>query len=149
MDSTEITTYQIIDVDVGDETVPCRPTKWDREIEDGEGRDKNGEHAIPTEYETTCPNCGQLIVIVANLQAAKCSECEVGTDVLLHDLFDDPFVESEMYVGPSKKVEKVEAETVAAEAENLKSKEWSEVAGDLGLDDDDEPEAVSDEVEDE
>ena len=152
MDSAEIKTYQIVDIDVGDKTVPCRPTKWDREIDDGEGRDKDGEYAMPIEYETACPHCGQLISIDAKLQAAKCSECGVGDDVLTHDSFEDPFIEPNEYKESAVKLEEEveEAEEVAAEADQLESKEWSDVAEDLGLDDDDEePEAASDDVEDE
>lgn len=55
------TCYQLIDVQIGNQQTQARPVAWDREIWDGNGNDKNGEPVKPTEFNTTCPFCANLI----------------------------------------------------------------------------------------
>jgi len=45
------------------ERIWARPTAWDGVDETGEGVDVDGRKIEPTEYQATCPDCGQLIVL--------------------------------------------------------------------------------------
>ena len=81
-ESTKVVSpFDLFEIHIGNESNSARPIAWDREMADGEGRDAKGEFAIPIEYETVCPHCGQMVHFKAGLNALKCPECGKGEDV--------------------------------------------------------------------
>lgn len=80
------TCYNFIDIKLASEKIQARPTGWDREIYDGFGNDKNGNPAIATEFEATCPYCGNLVqfskgdIFKDSLEDdnIKCTSCNKG-----------------------------------------------------------------------
>lgn len=88
--------YELITVQVKGETVLARPVAWDREIYDGEGNDAKGDPANPTEYQASCPHCGNLIHFsnddiyegITGADNVKCEEC--GAHAKKADVEDDP-----------------------------------------------------------
>lgn len=79
--------YELIDVKIKSELIQARPIRWDREIADGFGNDKNGEPVESIEFHTTCPYCGNLIQftrdslfidVMGNKYNITCLSCKAG-----------------------------------------------------------------------
>lgn len=73
--------FDLITVQIKDETIQARPIEWDRELADGKGNDKDGVPITPTRFMTTCPYCSQLIKFrhsdIYDGSNIKCPECSV------------------------------------------------------------------------
>lgn len=73
--------YDMIEVQIGSELVYARPIEWDTDPIDNEGKINDDEFIMPTKYETTCPNCGNMVHFKNGLCSVKCLECKVGDDL--------------------------------------------------------------------
>jgi hypothetical protein len=74
------TPFDLREVTVAGQKVYARPTAWDREMVDSEGRDAQDNPAVPTQFETACPECGNLVQFSADLLTVKCQNCGKGED---------------------------------------------------------------------
>lgn len=80
------TCYEFIDIKIKNEMIQARPVAWDREIYDGFGNDRHGKPVLATEFEATCPFCGNLIHFSkesiykdsSKNDNIKCQECNAG-----------------------------------------------------------------------
>lgn len=78
--------YELIEIRIKNEDVFARPVAWDREIYDGFGNDKSGNPVNPTEFQATCPHCGNLVHFASkdiykddkNKSNVKCFICGAG-----------------------------------------------------------------------
>jgi len=85
-------------LDGGDriERIWARPSAWDGVDVTGTGEDAEGNQVNPTEYQATCPECGQLMVLKAgetmvlleDVAYAACPECGFGREHLNEILGD-------------------------------------------------------------
>lgn len=53
--------YDLLEINVGQETLQARPIEWSGEIVDGYGNDSDGELVKAIKWMTTCPECADLI----------------------------------------------------------------------------------------
>lgn len=83
--------YELVNIAVGTEFILARPVEWDRTIETSDGKDLNGEYAIPIKYEATCPWCGYMVSFDNNHEEVMCDNCNVGENVLKINNFPDVF----------------------------------------------------------
>ncbi len=91
---TVMTPYDKILIKVGSEEVYARPIEWDGEIVDAEGHKEDGEMAVPTMYESSCPDCSQMVIFKTNHKSVKCPHCGSGEDVIdiveFPEIFQEP-----------------------------------------------------------
>ena len=64
--------YNLLEVFIDGESLQARPTKWDS--------DEDGNPVRAIEYETACPRCGQLTVIIIGDVSHEC-QCEAPIEV--------------------------------------------------------------------
>jgi hypothetical protein len=74
----EIVAFKLIQVKLKDDEIYGRPVEWDRAIENTDGTDVAGVEAVPTSYETACPQCGQRIEFPPGFSEIQCDICKAG-----------------------------------------------------------------------
>ena len=98
----EITPYSLYQILIDGVEVNARPIAWSSEMVDGEGHDSAGNLVVPTEYETACPHCGQMVHFSAGLSGVKCAECGRGQNIGVTPIMPvvplSPFQEPDEYV---------------------------------------------------
>ena len=90
--------FDLRDIAIGDKVIQARPVVWDREMYGGDGTDKDGEMAVPTKLQTTCPHCGNFIEFSAEYISIACGNCHAGQFSLPEEEF--PFVDPGEFVNP-------------------------------------------------
>ena len=120
---TSLPSFELSEIIINGLLAPARPVAWDREMADGEGRDANGEFAIPTEYECTCPHCGNMVHFEAVFEALQCPECGVGQNVPIVQ-FAPPFQDPGEYGQVSDPIPDSAFGDAAIDPELLEAIEW-------------------------
>lgn len=82
--------YQLKYVKIGDEIVGARPTGWDKSDVDGFGHDEEGNDVNAIEWNTTCPQCADLVTFdVASIYQDRLGTLYVSCDTCQSPLPDD------------------------------------------------------------
>jgi hypothetical protein len=95
MDESIKTPYDLIEITLDSEAITARPVSWNEEIVDNEGHIADGSVAIPAEFETSCPYCGDMILFGAGFKQIKCPHCARGEDIKLES--ENPFQDPGQY----------------------------------------------------